>query len=207
MIILIFLLLYVSPWSLYESARGKFDKGEFDSARIEFEELLEKYPNHKLTPYIIYYIGRLTKYPAKALSYYQRAVDLYPDSKVADNALYRIGQYHFAVNDHQKACDSFSQIVKNYPKSDIIKDARAWAEITAELIQKPIPYYAIQMGAFKNKENAERLKEEFSQKGYTAQIVGDKLYKVWLGKFESSEQADKFKVEHNFKGFIVKSPE
>ena len=206
MIILIFLLLSISPWSLYESARDKLDKGEFDSARIEFEELLEEYPNHKLTPYIIYYIGRLTKYPAKALSYYQRVVDLYPDSKVADNALYRIGQYYYAVNDYQKAYNSFHQIIKDYPKSDIVKDAKVWAEITTQLVKKPSPYYAIQIGAFKNKENAERLKEKISREGYTVQIVGNKLYKVWLGKFESREETEKFKVEHNFKGFIVKSP-
>ncbi|HID92744.1 MAG TPA: tetratricopeptide repeat protein, partial [bacterium (Candidatus Stahlbacteria)] len=117
MVFLLCFLLSITPWSLYESARDKFDSGEFDSARIEFEELLEECPNHKLTPYIIYYIGRLTKDPAKALSYYQRVVDLYPDSKVVDNALYRIGQYYYAVNDYEKAYNNFYQIVKRYPNS------------------------------------------------------------------------------------------
>jgi tetratricopeptide (TPR) repeat protein len=204
-IILTFLWLAISPWTLYESARDKFDKGEFDAARIEFEELLEEYPNHKIAPYVIYYIGRLTKYPAKALSYYQRVVDLYPESKVADNALYRVGQYYYAVNDYQKAYDSFRQVIKEYPKSDVIKDARVWAEIAVQLVEKPSQYYAIQIGAFQNKENAERLKEQFSQKGYTVQIVVNKFYKVWLGRFASREEAEKFKSEHNFKGYIVRS--
>jgi len=67
-------------------------------------------------------------------------------------------------------------------------------------------YYAIQVGAFKNRENAERLKEKFLKDGYVVQIVGKKLYKVWVGKFDSREEADKFKIEHNLKGFVVKSP-
>lgn len=205
MLILIVFSLYISPWALYESARDKFDKGEFDSARLQLEELLEEYPKHKLTPYIVYYIGRLTKYPAKALSYYQRVVDLYPDSKVTDNALYRIGQYYYAVSDYEKAYGSFDQIVKMYRDSDVLREARTWAEIMAQLVKKRDSYYVIQIGAYKNKENAEKLKDSFVEKGYEVQIFSNSLYKVWLGKFESVDEATKFQNEHNFKGFIVKT--
>ena len=73
-------------------------------------------------------------------------------------------------------------------------------------------FYTIQAGAFRNKREAERLKEILSRKGYTARLAahGSKevLYKVWIGSFKSKENAEahalKFTRNERLKSFVVR---
>ncbi|NOZ24798.1 MAG: hypothetical protein GXO94_01710 [Nitrospirae bacterium] len=54
--------------------------------------------------------------------------------------------------------------------------------------------YTIQVGAFRGKEQAERLKERLRKKGYSVKVVaaGKKrtIYRVWVGRFGSRKAAE-----------------
>lgn len=62
-------------------------------------------------------------------------------------------------------------------------------------------YYTIQLGAFEEKSNSERLKEELKKAGYKVFIVKEDNYKVRLGRFEKFSQAKILSQELNEKGF------
>jgi cell division septation protein DedD len=72
--------------------------------------------------------------------------------------------------------------------------------------------YAVQVGAFKNPDDANDLKSKFDKKGYTSDLViangnNKKIFKILIGKFTSKDAAEKFsnKIKHteNIKAFVV----
>ena len=65
--------------------------------------------------------------------------------------------------------------------------------------------YVLQIGAFKNKNNAENLIKELKEKGYIARLVesGDGFFRVWIGKFSKEEDAKKEKEKIEESGYPV----
>ena len=62
--------------------------------------------------------------------------------------------------------------------------------------------YRVQVGAFKNITNAEKLKNELSTKGYSSFITNvNGLYKVQVGAFRNKENAQKLVNELKSKGY------
>ena len=62
--------------------------------------------------------------------------------------------------------------------------------------------YRVQVGAFKDKSNAEKLKNELSTKGYTSFITNvNGLYKVQVGAFRNKSNAQKLVNELKSKGY------
>ena len=63
-----------------------------------------------------------------------------------------------------------------------------------EIGKQPSLYYTIQVGAFRNKHQAEKLKNRLRRKGYSAKTVsaGKKrsLYRVWVGRFKARKSAE-----------------
>ena len=61
--------------------------------------------------------------------------------------------------------------------------------------------YRVQVGAFSKKENAEKLKSNLKNNGYSAVIVvvtnstGQEIYRVQVGAFSKKENAEKLKSE------------
>lgn len=71
------------------------------------------------------------------------------------------------------------------------------AKIASQIKKEPTSFYSLQIGAFSNKEIAEKLKNEATAKGYDAFIKGIKsngtfLYKVYVGKYSTREEANKY---------------
>lgn len=61
--------------------------------------------------------------------------------------------------------------------------------------------FKVQVGAFSEKDNAERLAKELKSKGYNVYIYQDKLYKVQVGAFAKRENAEKLGEELRAKGY------
>ncbi len=55
-------------------------------------------------------------------------------------------------------------------------------------------YYTIQVGAFRNKQQAEKLKNLLKKKGYSVKVTSagknKTLYRVWVGRFKSRKSAE-----------------
>jgi len=66
------------------------------------------------------------------------------------------------------------------------------SQITAQIQVKPITLYRVQIGAFANRENAEKIAEQALQKGVGAAVMSpDPLYKVYCGISGSKDAANK----------------
>jgi len=71
------------------------------------------------------------------------------------------------------------------------------AKIASEIKKTETSFYSLQIGAFSNKEIAEKLKNTAESKGYQAfikeyQVNGKLLYKVYVGKYPTKEEAQKY---------------
>lgn len=89
-----------------------------------------------------------------------------------------------------------------------LKDIPLNQEQQSSNIKKPIkrkyakiPYYTIQLGAFSEIANTNKLKEELTKAGYKVSINKEDLYKVRIGRFEKFSQAKQISSELNSKGF------
>ncbi|MCD5383220.1 tetratricopeptide repeat protein [candidate division WOR-3 bacterium] len=196
---LLLFFLILSPWNEYWEVRNIYNEANFADARDGFRRLLKKHPDTDIVPYCMFYIANLTVDPQEAIAYYRDIVELYPRSRVADNALMRIASYHYIIGEYLRADSIFAIITVEYPDGDCAKEANRWRDIIRQFETKLI--FAIQIGAFTQKENAEGL----AILHQNANIVFDGLlYKVRIGRFRTREDAVKFREESKIDGFIVK---
>ncbi len=132
----------------------------------------------------------------------------YPNSELKDEVLFWIGVALIESGNKESGYKTLQELVNMFPKS-------IWANRAKNLIPATIPqkeYYAVQVGSFRNKENAEKRIEELKTKGFDARIVEalvmDKIhYRVWVGEFETMEQAKSFAAKLDslgIKGNVVK---
>lgn len=73
--------------------------------------------------------------------------------------------------------------------------------------------YTVQIGAFKNLSDAEKLKIKFEKKGFKSFVTdiksknGEKLYRVWVGEFatrkEAEEVSSKIKKNEGLQPFVT----
>lgn len=201
---LLILSIILSPWSEYRAARQLYDDGEFTEAKAGFENLLQKYPHHDIVPYCMFYIANLSRDPEEAIGYYKNIIDSYPASTVVDNALVRLASYYYITGEYSKADSIYSKIISDYPDGDCIQEAKKWRDRIENFAATS--FFAVQVGAFKDSANAERLISAYPD--VTTDIVfNGTLYKALIGRFTSREEAVDFKDKYKIDGFIVEIPE
>ncbi len=87
--------------------------------------------------------------------------------------------------------DKNEELNKNNRKSTAGKNLR---NNRTEVGKQPSLYYTIQVGAFRNKQQAGKLRNQLKRKGYSAKVVsaGKKrsLYRVWVGRFKARKSAE-----------------
>jgi cell division septation protein DedD len=92
----------------------KLEKGDREGVKQELPKLAAKYQNN---PGIIYLQGRLASDGIEAVKFYQSIVDNFPKSQWADDGLYRIYQYYYALGLYRTAEIKMQQLKKDYPTS------------------------------------------------------------------------------------------
>ena len=198
---LLVLLLILSPWNEYWGVKRLYNESKFDSAKDGFNSLIKKYPKGEIVPYCRYYIANLTTDPEEATDYYRDIVKFYPKSKVADNALLRLAFYYYVIGEYSISDSILTDLIISYPEGDCTKEANGWREVISSF--KTDVFFAIQIGAFAEKQNAEKLSSLYEN----ANIVFDGvLYKVRIGRFFCREDAVRLKEDNEIDGFIVKMP-
>ncbi len=93
---------------------GKVNKGQREEVRQELPRLVAKYQSN---PNVLYLQGRLSSDGVEAVKFYQSVVDNFPKSEWADEALYRIYQYYYAMGLYRAAELKMQQLQKDYPHS------------------------------------------------------------------------------------------
>ena len=196
------------------------DKGEMYKVRQEMPALLSKYPNH---PGLLYVQARITTNGAEAVKIYQSIVDNYPKSEWADDALYRVYQFYYALGLYRTAELKMAQLQKEYPRSPYAgKTAAATQNLPEE--QKPAvgtpaapagtgdTPFALQVGAYSLRENAEKQKLFFEDQGEKVEVINRvrdnrSLFLVLVGRYRTADDAriaaEQIRTRHNIEARVV----
>lgn len=94
------------------------ESGEVEKVMNEADKLIKENPNHPAT---LYLQGRLSIDGIEALKFYQAVVDNFSKSDWADDALYKIYQYYYAVGLYKTADLKWKHLQKEYPNSPFLR--------------------------------------------------------------------------------------
>jgi tetratricopeptide (TPR) repeat protein len=154
----------------------------------------------------------------EAKAVYEFIYEEYPDFKYADLCLFRLYSYNYAIGNYITAENYLKKLRKEYPNSPYAKAERDLPKVAngdgeTENAANTSEKFTIQVGAFSNAENAERLANEFRNKGYSTnvgkKIVGSSIFNVvTVGVYSSREQAEnrarKIKAEFGVNSRVIK---
>lgn len=90
------------------------EKGQADSVRPYLPDLVAKYQHDAG---VLYLQARVTTNGIEGVKLYQSIVTNFPQSEWADDALYRIYQYYYAMGLYKTAAQKLHQLKKDYPNS------------------------------------------------------------------------------------------
>jgi cell division septation protein DedD len=120
-----------------KSAIDKVNHGQADNVRKTLPDLVAKYQN---TPGFLYLEGRLASDGIEAVKFYQGVVDNFPKSEWADDALFRIYQYYYALGLYRTADLKMQQLKKDFPTSPFVtgKPQAALPKQDEEAVNLPV---------------------------------------------------------------------
>lgn len=158
----------------------------------------------------------------EAVKTYELIVRRHPDNIFADQSMYRLIQYHAALGMYQTAEQNFSALKSKYPKSAVLADAaRLFPEKESGRTDQDgvitndsgAVSYALQVGAFSSRSNADQFAASLKSKGITDIFTGEKtsndkkLITVLVGSYATKEQAtaagQKLKKDHQLDYSVV----
>ncbi|MFI2812368.1 MULTISPECIES: YbgF trimerization domain-containing protein [Microbulbifer] len=114
----------------YQSSFGLAREGKFDAASVEFEKLLEDYPNGKYAPNANYWLGEIALVQGnleKAREWFTALLDGYPESNKVWDGRYKLGTVYHQLGDDQQARELLEQVAAS--------DARA-AKLAKKYLQE-----------------------------------------------------------------------
>lgn len=144
--------------------------------------------------------ARLTVDPVQASLDFRRLVVEYPGGPYSGDALLRLAQVDWAVGNAEGVRDHLAQLERNYPKSPVLREARAWRSGAGPLPSPPASppegrggetatgadgaaaapgggsqlsdgRYAVQVGAFAGEGRARALRDRVQGAGYRVRMV------------------------------------
>lgn len=173
--------------------------------------------------------ARLTVDPSLAELDLRRLVLEFPGGPFSDDALLRLAQSAEARGDLQGAFRHYAALARGYPSSPHTPGAREWVERhRADLVVEEAPEadrgvapvdsgvradamtpeaegdFAVQLGAFRELENARALADKLQGAGFEPRIVrlpGDDLARVRAGRFQVRDGADELRRTLQAAGF------
>ncbi len=189
----------------------KVEEGKSGEVKEELQPLLKRNPGD---PSLLFLSALLTEDGVQANEKYLKIVNVFPKSKYADAALFRIYNYYTAIGEEKEAAVYLKKLKTEYPKSNYLPSPEKVAVENSEetIVQRITPQksenyrFTIQVGAFSNVKNAEALKAELEDSGYEIDLkeknVAGTIFNVlYLGKFEDKKSAEKIldKVNLDFR--------
>ncbi|HEX9975115.1 MAG TPA: tetratricopeptide repeat protein [bacterium] len=187
-----------------------------------YQQFIQQFPNSEYTDNALLklaqYYYAVGSYIA-AREYLDNLIDQFPNSPAIPLAKYSAARCLLAMGYYDSAEKELKDFIKKFPNSTFktlaqqelnLPREQAQSESVAKettedknkydkLIQfsQGLGQYTLQIGAFGKRDNAAKLKESFSQRGYdvniTTKYLSDQLlYLVWIGEFETEDQARRF---------------
>jgi cell division protein FtsN len=187
------------------------EQGKADQAKKELPRLQEQRPND---PGVLYLQALLMTDGSEAVRTYQSIVDNFPKSAWADDALFKVYQFYYALGLYRTAEIKMGQLKKDYPTSRYISQAGEIETSTLpeeqeqpastpgdSLVEEETPVsdvptgtFVLQVGAFSAQVNAEKQKVFFEDLNMPVEVInrvkeGRSLYVVLVGNFPTADDA------------------
>lgn len=186
-----------------------------------YRRLVDQFPTSQFTDHALLRLGQYyfsTGSFVVARQYFDNLVDQFPNSVLIHEARYLAARCLIASGYFATAEQELKALMKKYPKSPFKNHAKAALSDIERLVKsnseserstnapmnpasgsassknKP---YSIQIGAFSERNNAQKLQKHYSELGYacrieTKDIDGIVFHLVWVGEFETEDQAARF---------------
>lgn len=166
-----------------------------DSAIYFYKLIIDNYPQSRYGDIAYLEIAKIfigQEDFKNAFFYLNELINRYPNTELKDEVLFWSGIAYIETGNKTSGYQTLQELIKRYPHS-------IWSSRARDLLPPgPSPaakeYYTVQVGSFRNKENALKRVAELKEKGFEARIteavVMEKIhYRVWVGEFETQEEA------------------
>ncbi len=113
------------------------DQTPTKNALTYFQNFVKQYPRSQYVPKVVecrgklaqyeIYVGRFyyrTDYYIAAIGRFEKVLETYPDYTGHDETLYYLGKSALEVRDNEKMMAAFTRLIREYPKSEYIGEAR-----------------------------------------------------------------------------------
>lgn len=110
----------------YELGMEKLGEGAFATARLAFQQVIEKYPNHPLASQAQYQVAQTyvaEGNPGQAIAELERVEAVYPDSPRAAPALLQAGGLAEEMGNRGKALEVYSALRSRFPNAEESREA------------------------------------------------------------------------------------
>jgi tetratricopeptide (TPR) repeat protein len=186
-----------------------------DSAVFYYNKVTNDYPQSRYGDIAYLEIAKIhiarEKY-SNAIISLNELMRKFPDTEYQDEIMFWLGYSYINSGKKQEGEAILEELKKKFPKS-------LWSERAAVILPtKDTPpvseeYYTVQVGSYRNKNNADNYAGEMRAKGYEVDVVealvkGNTYFRVWVGKFPSLQEAKTFSqelVSQGIKGNVVKA--
>lgn len=113
--------------AIYDDAMTQFRRGSLTSARMGLEGIVDRFPNHELTPSARYYLADiLVQQDAleEAIEAFLQIPEFHPEAERVPDAMYRVGLLYRELGDSSEARSYLERVVNTWPESDAASMAR-----------------------------------------------------------------------------------
>lgn len=176
-------------WYLIGLAQLQLQQPE--EARRTWEQFLDEFPDSRWRPDAEVGVADalgMADETARAIALYQAILARWgPEHPIAVRLQYQLGQAARQAGQWQTARQAFEALVAKAPQSFEAGLARA-------ILKEAEFAFSVQVGAFGVRDNAVRLQQKLSQRGYPATVDrsladGRVLHRVRVGRFANRDQA------------------
>lgn len=112
----------------YEQGLNLILQGKYKQGRETLKKIEENYPESKLMPNVLYWIGESyygDELYAQSILTFKRVISGYPKSYKAAHALLKIAYAYLELGDKENAKFYLKVLLEDYPKSDVVEKAKA----------------------------------------------------------------------------------
>ncbi len=112
----------------YSAAYRAYQRNEFGAARALFRAYITRYPQDDQADNALYWVGKSylrQERPANAIQEFQRVLTTYQRGDAVDETLFDMGNALFALRQCSEARDVLNTLIRNFPRSGLIRRARA----------------------------------------------------------------------------------
>lgn len=112
---------------IYNDALAQLQRGNLSTARFGLEELVERFPQHRLTPEARYLLADILAregQPDQAIEAFLLVRTYHPNSERVPDALYRVGMLHVEEGRTSEGRGYLERVVATWPESEAAELAR-----------------------------------------------------------------------------------